>query len=646
MLEKGTMTLGVNYWASHAATRMWTQWDAAVVEKDLAALEKIGCRLLRVFPIWPDFQPVMVLRSNCAKGGYPRAYAFTGERPLPATEAGRAGVDETMMERFETLADLAQRHGMKLIVPLINGHMTFRVYCPPAVDGLDAFTDPESLFWQNRFVRYFVKRMKHHPAILAWELGNESNCLSVADTRAAAWNWAAQISASIRLADPSRPVYSGMHSLQLHDRQWETRPNKWLLADQAELCDMLTTHPYQMWRSYVNCDSPNTLRWVMLAPTENRLYADIGGKPAIVEEIGTLRRTFSDFPALGRQLRNILWLLWASDARALLWWCAFDQTGMEFPPYDWDEAGMEHGILTGDRRLNPTGEAIAAFGDFLRRSPVQSLPPAAHTAVCIFGRDQEHYELANASNILARQAGLTLKFAFCEEEIPEAPCYFLPCLKRKGGLNRAAFRELSRRVEAGATLCVTLDSDASPVEMAEFFGAEIVSRRKGRGPREFSLQLGGKPIVLRLAPPHEFTLAARGASPLDESGTFMEFRRGRGRVILAALPLEKLMLEMPGSFQMFPACEFYRYCGAEALSGELLHADCREVLISEHPESERRCYAVIANCSPEARVVALNPAAGWRITGCDSDSPDVVLPDGSLALPENGAALLVLERQL
>ena len=269
MLEKGTMTLGVNYWASHAATRMWTQWDAAVVEKDLAALEKIGCRLLRVFPIWPDFQPVMVLRSNCAKGGYPRAYAFTGERPLPATEAGRAGVDETMMERFETLADLAQRHGMKLIVPLINGHMTFRVYCPPAVDGLDAFTDPESLFWQNRFVRYFVKRMKHHPAILAWELGNESNCLSVADTRAAAWNWAAQISASIRLADPSRPVYSGMHSLQLHDRQWETRPNKWLLADQAELCDMLTTHPYQMWRSYVNCDSPNTLRWVMLAPTEN-----------------------------------------------------------------------------------------------------------------------------------------------------------------------------------------------------------------------------------------------------------------------------------------------------------------------------------------------------------------------------------------
>ena len=58
MLEQGTMTLGVNYWASHAATRMWSQWDAAVVEQDFVALEKIGCRLLRVFPLWPDFQPL------------------------------------------------------------------------------------------------------------------------------------------------------------------------------------------------------------------------------------------------------------------------------------------------------------------------------------------------------------------------------------------------------------------------------------------------------------------------------------------------------------------------------------------------------------------------------------------------------------
>lgn len=257
LFEKGTMSLGVNYWASHAATRMWTEWDEKVVAKDIRKLAEIGCEYLRVFPLWSDFQPVMVLRTNCYKGGYKRSYAFIGEQPLPKTEAGRAGVDEKMMQHFEKLCDIAQQYNMKVIVPLINGHMTFRIYNPPAVDGLDHFRDPESLMWQGKFVRYFVKRMKHHPAICAWEIGNESNCLSVADDRVTAWSWTAFITDAIRSQDQTRPVCSGMHSLQLHDSY-----NKhWNFFDQSELCDVLTSHPYPMWRGYVNCDKSNTLRW-------------------------------------------------------------------------------------------------------------------------------------------------------------------------------------------------------------------------------------------------------------------------------------------------------------------------------------------------------------------------------------------------
>ncbi len=139
--KQGTMSVGVNYWASHAATRMWTQWDESVVKNDIKNLASIGCQYLRVFPLWPDFQPIMVLRTNCFKGGYPQGYAFTGERPMPNTEAGRAGVDEVMMERFEKLCDYAYEYGMYVIVPLINGHMTFRIYNPPALDGLDHFRD-------------------------------------------------------------------------------------------------------------------------------------------------------------------------------------------------------------------------------------------------------------------------------------------------------------------------------------------------------------------------------------------------------------------------------------------------------------------------------------------------------------------------
>ena len=45
LFKKGTMSLGVNYWASHAATRMWTEWDETIVEKDIKNLAEIGCEM-------------------------------------------------------------------------------------------------------------------------------------------------------------------------------------------------------------------------------------------------------------------------------------------------------------------------------------------------------------------------------------------------------------------------------------------------------------------------------------------------------------------------------------------------------------------------------------------------------------------------
>ena len=49
---------GCNYWSSEAGLRMWRDWSEAAVEKDLAALKECGMNTVRLFPLWPDFQPV------------------------------------------------------------------------------------------------------------------------------------------------------------------------------------------------------------------------------------------------------------------------------------------------------------------------------------------------------------------------------------------------------------------------------------------------------------------------------------------------------------------------------------------------------------------------------------------------------------
>lgn len=636
LFNDGELSLGVNYWASNAATRMWTEWDETVVENDIKNLSAIGCEYLRVFPLWSDFQPVMVLRSNCFKGGYKRGYAFIGEKPLPYTEAGRAGVDETMMQRFEKLCDIAQEYRMKVIVPLINGHMTFRIYNPPAVDGLDHFTDPESLMWQGKFVHYFVKRMKHHPAICAWEIGNESNCLSVADDRATAWSWSAFITNAIRAVDNTRPVCSGMHSLRLN----YSRKESWTFDDQSELCDVLTSHPYPMWRSYVNCDRPNTLRWTLLTPVENQLFSDVSNSEAFAEEVGTLRRTFSTFEALGDNLRNVLWLLWGKNARALLWWCAFDQTKMEFPPYDWDEAGMEHGIMTSDYRINPTGRAIADFSAFKNNCPIKTLPEPKEKAVCILGRDCKLYELAHSVGVLASQAELPIKFTYCESDIPDSKVYLIPSAIRKGGLNRAAYKKLAENVENGATVYMSFNYNTCIPLMEEFFGLEIESREQISGTS--SIKIPGIPEI-KVNTKYKFTINSHGAVPLDSDGFVWQFNRGKGRIITVTVPLEMLMLENKGSYQKYPAFELYRMIGKDIVEKNILSSTDSEVIITEHPEDGNTVYAIACNCSPDKKQVKPIIKNGWKIDKIYSDSAEVKEENGVIDMPNNSGVLLVLK---
>ena len=632
----GTMTLGVNYWASHAATRMWRQWDESVVAADLAQIAAMGCRVIRVFPLWSDFQPVMVLRANCAKGGYRRGYAFTDERPLPDTDAGHAGVDESMMARFSRLCDLAQQHGLRLIVPLLNGHMTFRVYNPPVVDGLDVFTDPEALMWQGKFIHYFVRRMKAHPAIAAWEIGNESNRMSRVDHRATAWSWTAFVTDAIRAEDSTRPICSGMHSLALHESRGNPDLSSWTFADQAELCDVLTAHPYPMWRGYIHCDSPNTLRWAVHAAIETQLYADLSGTGAFAEEVGTLRRTFSTFEALGENLRAQLWQLWSSDGRALLWWCAFDQTAMEFPPYDWAEPGMEHGAMTADYRVNPTGRTIARFASFLRACPVRRLPPPREKAVCILGRDQKLYEVAIGTGILARQAGLPLQFSFCEAPLPDARVYLIPCAHNKAGLSRAAYRALAAKAEAGATVYMSFDADICVPEMESFFGFEIADRVANAEP--LALQPDGMaPVVLR--PPYRFTMKSHGAVPLDPAGLMWSYRRGKGQIIAVAMPIEQLMLDSPGSYQKYPAFELYRRIGAVITAQQIVRVADPGILVSEHPESDDVCDVLLCNCDAEPKTVRLSIRPGWAVSEIYADTPVSRCGD-TLTLANNAGCLL------
>ena len=88
LTEPGKFVVGCNYWASHAGTAMWSDWRPEIVEADLRQLSEGGLQVLRVFPLWPDFQPLTYLYT-----GHGRIQELRmGETPLAHDEAGTAGV--------------------------------------------------------------------------------------------------------------------------------------------------------------------------------------------------------------------------------------------------------------------------------------------------------------------------------------------------------------------------------------------------------------------------------------------------------------------------------------------------------------------------------------------------------------------------
>ncbi|MBR2911190.1 MAG: beta-mannanase, partial [Lentisphaeria bacterium] len=148
VLESGKLLCGCNYWASHAGMYMWRNWSAETVEEDLKKISLSGMTLLRVFPLWEDFQPVEMLRAGA---GSPAGYARFPEGTF--LQMGEDGLSPVMLERFRIFADLAEKHHLKLVVALLTGWMSGRLFVPRALEGRNLFTDPEAMRWESRFIR-------------------------------------------------------------------------------------------------------------------------------------------------------------------------------------------------------------------------------------------------------------------------------------------------------------------------------------------------------------------------------------------------------------------------------------------------------------------------------------------------------------
>lgn len=635
-LPSGQFTIGCNYWASHAGTAMWSDWRPDVVEADLRQLSAEGMELLRIFTLWPDFQPLYRLDNH-------KPELWFGETLRPDTDAGRAGVSEVALERFQVFADLAEKHKIKLLVGLVTGWMSGRLFVPPAFVGRNPLTDPLARQWQIRLVRCLVRRFKGHPAIAGWDLGNECNCMAEVNGNEDAWNWTAAIAAAIRLEDSTLPVVSGMHSLNPSARA------HWRMQDQGELTDVLTTHPYPFFTPHCLRDPVTTIRTSLHAVAESRFYGDIGGKPCFAEEFGTLGPMVASEATAAAFARTVLYSLWVNDCRAQLWWCAYDQYGLQHAPYANNGCELELGLIDGDRRVKPIARAMKATLAAIRQALPAGLPRQVRHAVCILSEEQDQWGAAYSSFILAAQAGFSLEFQFGDQPLKPANLYLVPSLSGSRYFPQSLWLALLDRVDAGAVLYVS-SCDAFIARFKDTIGLEVLTREQRSGSAEIQCKDGDGEFRVSAIAGTRLTFSENGAEVLaretDGNPAWVCKRRGKGQIHYLSVPVEVFMANTPGAFHqeaMGPIWRVYRQVAAAARLDRVISKDNPFVGITEHPDGATTRIAVLINYSPTASDLTLTLARGWRVAGTLIGG---IVQDNRFRIPANDALVIKLESDL
>lgn len=589
--------IGCNYWASNAGTEMWRKWDEEAVREDLRVLSANGVEYMRVFPNWRDFQPVIPVygyRMNLIR------YCLEGDREPENPEF----LDEVMLARFRKFCDICEEFGVKLIVGIITGWMSGRAFIPSALFGKDLYTDPIALLFEQRFIRGMVTRFRDHKAIYAWDLGNECNCLGEAKSDDVAANWALLVSNAIRASDNTRPVVSGMHSLAPGKDNGE-----WTILGQAEACDILTTHPYPYWSAFTDRDKIGSLRTAIHATCENKLYANIAKKPCLVEETGTMGPMLCDESRAADFMRLNLLSNYVNGAAGVMWWCANEQTNLMTDPYTRQMVELELGMRREDGTPKPVLTETGKIAKIIK-SFGAALPTAKEDAVCILTHDQSQWGVAYMTYGLAKEAGMNIGYAWCDDVLPESQVYLMPSIKGCYVMPRNNYLELIRRVEEGATLYISNDNGIL-AQFENLTGLRVTDACLES--ESGTLTLDGKEFGFTRTRRYETVPVGAKVLATDNRGLpiISEFKKGKGKVIYANFPLEAALIDRSNTFSSDDYL-IYRAIFADVIKNHKVISDSPiGITVHEGADGEVICAAI--NYTYEKITPDFKIADGYKI---------------------------------
>ena len=333
---------------------MWRRLDAAEVVEDYARIAEAGFDCVRVFLLWEDFQP----------------------------EPEKVSCDR--LDALVAVADAAREAGLALMPTLFTGHMSGANWIPSWVldrnrpsgrfrtiaggrivpAGIRNWYEDDALCRaQTRLAREVAAALDAHPALWAWDLGNEpSNCILPPTSEHAA-RWLSTMAQALKGEPPGVPVTIGLHQEDLEENR--------LMGprETARVLDFACMHGYPAYARWSRHPADEGVavflglltRWLS---GQDVLFAEFGAPTRRADMAGVETPGLLGEEEAARYTERVLDALHRLGFLGALLWCFgdYDLALSREPPFDQAPHEMSFGLWRSDRSPKLALNAVRAFG--------------------------------------------------------------------------------------------------------------------------------------------------------------------------------------------------------------------------------------------------------------------------------------------
>ncbi|MFD4529336.1 glycosyl hydrolase [Streptomyces sp. NPDC058470] len=324
---------GVNYTPSVGWFHHWLDFDLDAVRADLDSIAALGLDHIRVFPLWPYFQPNRTLIR-------PRA-----------------------VEQLVALADAAAERGLDVNVDGLQGHLSSFDFLPAWTQTWhrrNIFTDPAVVEGEAEYLRVLAGALADRPNFIGMTIGNEVNQFAagphpdpdrITPDQAGAW--------LRRLLDACEEGAPGkLHLHASYDAAWYQDDQPFTPEHSARLGAVTAVH------SWVFNGTAQRHGRTGVATEHHAAYlielskawADDPRRPVWLQEVGAPAPLIPAGHAAAFTEATVANALDCPDVWGVTWWCSHD---VSRDLADFPELEYSLGLLTNDRKTKPAGETLA-----------------------------------------------------------------------------------------------------------------------------------------------------------------------------------------------------------------------------------------------------------------------------------------------